>query len=282
MTFYFLSCIGKLQFLFRYGISYHGAAQAASGTKEQVASYREKNRKLFEQIGQFSRSSRGSSSATDIASINDIGRRSEYMIGLKISIEFPLILNSILIAADSAFAPSTVNADNEEQYPDDDDYENDEGDDQQTGDTDGSVETTTKSRKKSSDRVEVELPKMILSNSTKDESSRPSISFRPTSVRSETIPEGFKGKVESRKSTSKPNSLFSETDKPDTFVTVTKSVTGTLDSSKDAPSDDKKFSSTYYTKSSTCGYFTFSCNVVYGANGRSKICRPKTPADGKC
>lgn len=188
-----------------------------------------------------------------------------------------------MLTADSAFAPSTVIGENEDQYPDDDDYENDEGEDQQTDETDGSVEATTKSRKKSSDHVEVELPKMIMSNSTDSESasSRPSISFRPTSIRSETIPAGFKGKVESRKST-KHNSLFGETDKPDTFVTVTKSVTGTLDGSKDASSDDKKFSSTYYTKSSTCGYFTFSCNVVYGANGRSKICRPKTPADGKC
>lgn len=42
----------------RYGISYHGAAQAASGTKEQVASYREKNKQLFQSIGQFARSNR--------------------------------------------------------------------------------------------------------------------------------------------------------------------------------------------------------------------------------
>lgn len=40
---------------FKYGISYHGAAQAASGTKEQVATYREKNKKLFQDIGAFSR-----------------------------------------------------------------------------------------------------------------------------------------------------------------------------------------------------------------------------------
>lgn len=40
---------------FKYGISYHGAAQAASGTKEQVANAREKNRKLFQDIGAFSR-----------------------------------------------------------------------------------------------------------------------------------------------------------------------------------------------------------------------------------
>lgn len=46
---------------FKYGISYHGAAQSASGTKEQVASYKEQNAKLFESIGQFSsRSNRNS------------------------------------------------------------------------------------------------------------------------------------------------------------------------------------------------------------------------------
>lgn len=69
---------------------------------------------------------------------------------------------------------------------------------------------------------------------------------------------------------------------PDSYVTVTKSVTGSLDNTKTPAEDNKNFESTYYTKSSTCGYFTFSCNVVYGANGRSKICRPKTPTNGKC
>lgn len=39
--------------LFRFGVSYHGAAQSASGTKEQVATYREQNRELFHSISQF-------------------------------------------------------------------------------------------------------------------------------------------------------------------------------------------------------------------------------------
>lgn len=69
---------------------------------------------------------------------------------------------------------------------------------------------------------------------------------------------------------------------PDTYVTVTKSVSGSLDNNKTPPEDNKEFASTYYTKSSTCGYFTFSCNIVYGKNGRSKICRPKAPSNGKC
>ena len=62
---------------------------------------------------------------------------------------------------------------------------------------------------------------------------------------------------------------------PDSFVTVTKSVTGQLDNGK--ASNAGKYTHTYYTKSSTCGYFTFSCNIVFGSNGRTKICRPNPP-----
>lgn len=67
------------------------------------------------------------------------------------------------------------------------------------------------------------------------------------------------------------------------YVSVANSVAGKIDD-KNPPG--KKYEHRYYTKSSTCGYFTFSCNVVYGANGRRKICKPKMPtyADGtpKC
>lgn len=45
---------------FRYGISYHGASQAASGTKEQVNQYRERNKAVFKSIGEFQRSNRES------------------------------------------------------------------------------------------------------------------------------------------------------------------------------------------------------------------------------
>lgn len=117
----------------------------------------------------------------------------------------------------------------------------------------------------------------------------------------EKIPDGFSGKVEDDKSktTLKPtpepkkyNTRFlpsrhlMEKEKskqnPDTYVTVTKSVTGSIDDSQTPPVETKHFGSTYYTKTSTCGYFTFSCNIVHGANGRSKICRPKAPSNGKC
>lgn len=70
---------------------------------------------------------------------------------------------------------------------------------------------------------------------------------------------------------------------PDSYVSITKQVTGVEENQNSLPSiPGKNFESTYYTKSSTCGYFTFSCNIVYGANGRSKICRPKPPTNGKC
>ncbi|XP_076763530.1 uncharacterized protein LOC143430934 [Xylocopa sonorina] len=57
------------------------------------------------------------------------------------------------------------------------------------------------------------------------------------------------------------------------YYTVTNSVAGKIDG-RNSP---RKYEHRYYTKSSTCGYFTFSCNVVYGSNGRTKICKPKLP-----
>lgn len=116
----------------------------------------------------------------------------------------------------------------------------------------------------------------------------------------ERIPEGFAGKIEDEPKTppttpeprkyhtrflpSKHQQERENTQKenPDSYVTITKSVTGSIDDTQTPPVDNKNFSSTYYTKSSTCGYFTFSCNIVYGSNGRSKICRPKAPTNGKC
>ncbi|XP_034941761.1 apomucin-like [Chelonus insularis] len=55
------------------------------------------------------------------------------------------------------------------------------------------------------------------------------------------------------------------------YYTVTNSVAGKLGDAR------KKYEHRYYTKSSTCGYFTFSCDIVHGSNGRTKICKPKMP-----
>lgn len=66
--------------------------------------------------------------------------------------------------------------------------------------------------------------------------------------------------------------------KPESYVSVTNSVSGSLNENNQ---ENGKFASTYFTKSSTCGHFTFSCNTVYGSEGRSRICRPKQ-ANQKC
>jgi hypothetical protein len=60
--------------------------------------------------------------------------------------------------------------------------------------------------------------------------------------------------------------------KPDSYVSISNTLSGSL---SENDQDNGKFASTYFTKSSTCGHFTFSCNIVYGAEGRSRICRPK-------
>lgn len=129
----------------------------------------------------------------------------------------------------------------------------------------------------------VNVPKYRLTQTQ----NRKTIIYSTTTERG--IPEGFNGKIDEKKfQTRFLPSKHSENEidqnklnHPDTFVTVTKSVTGSLDNIQPTKSDDKKFEQTFYTKSSTCGYFTFSCNIVYGANGRSKICRPKQPTT-KC
>ncbi|XP_055323837.1 hornerin isoform X3 [Sitodiplosis mosellana] len=271
----------QIQGNFKYGISYHGAAQAASGTKEQVTSYREKSKKLFQSIGQFSRSNRDAVTSvpvSDIANINDIGSKPKQ----------------------TSFAPEPT-PDTESEL-EDEDYNADEGGDEYDGDYEnGEKKNETNKQNTKSSRMQVELPQRTVLDATSGKSketvstteatpkSKTTKLVRMPAVRSEIVPDGFKGKIEEKRQkhnlTSK-NQLGNEETKvdvkPDIYVTVTKSVSGSLDNAKATPTDDKKFESTYYTKSSTCGYFTFSCNIVYGSNGRSKICRPKQPTNGKC
>lgn len=42
----------------RFGISYHGAAQSASGTKEEVKKIRDKSKSLFRNIELFGKSNK--------------------------------------------------------------------------------------------------------------------------------------------------------------------------------------------------------------------------------
>ena len=75
---------------------------------------------------------------------------------------------------------------------------------------------------------------------------------------------------------------------PEGFISVTKSVTGQLPAAASAPAadpgsvgsavgDPKTFSHTYYTAASACGFFSYSCNEVSGALGKTNICKPNTP-----
>ncbi|CAG9558415.1 unnamed protein product [Danaus chrysippus] len=60
------------------------------------------------------------------------------------------------------------------------------------------------------------------------------------------------------------------------YVSVSKSVTRDLDNEDNIR---KQYSHTYYTKSSSCGYFTFTCTMVSSAEGRKKVCKPKMPTN---
>lgn len=170
------------------------------------------------------------------------------------------------------------------------DYVNDD----KEGEYDDSNEETNKTSTKTS-RMEVVLPPQpskfkSIGDSSSTTPSKGTNLVRMPAVRSEIVPNGFRGKIEDKRpkqnQTLSKNGLNNDETKvdvePNSYVTVTKSVSGSLDNAEQTPKDDKKFESTYYTKSSTCGYFTFSCNIVYGSKGRSKICRPKQPTDGKC
>lgn len=71
-------------------------------------------------------------------------------------------------------------------------------------------------------------------------------------------------------------SLYSPKPDDNRYVSVSKSVTRSLD---DKNNIRKQYSHTYYTKSSSCGYFTFTCTMVSGSDGRKKVCKPKIPTN---
>ncbi|CAK1588814.1 unnamed protein product [Parnassius mnemosyne] len=75
-----------------------------------------------------------------------------------------------------------------------------------------------------------------------------------------------------------PGKLRSLHSKPHSnpYVTLSKSVTRDLDAENNVR---KQYSHSYYTKSSSCGFFTFTCTMVSGAEGRKKVCRPKIPTN---
>ena len=107
-----------------------------------------------------------------------------------------------------------------------------------------------------------------------------SISKENKSAFSETrsLKTGYDQKISAKNQTHDQHSSNATAVKTNYF-TVSNSIAGKMEDGKPPM---KKYEHRYYTKSSTCGYFTFSCNVVYGSNGRTKICKPKVPthADG--
>lgn len=71
-------------------------------------------------------------------------------------------------------------------------------------------------------------------------------------------------------------SLYNPKADDNRYISVSKSVTRSLD---DENNIRKQYSHTYYTKSSSCGYFTFTCTMVSSAEGRKKVCKPKIPTN---
>ncbi|RVE42311.1 hypothetical protein evm_013024 [Chilo suppressalis] len=69
-------------------------------------------------------------------------------------------------------------------------------------------------------------------------------------------------------------SLYDSKADDNRYVSVSKSVTRDLDNEDNVR---RQYSHTYYTKSSSCGYFTFTCTMVSSAEGKKKVCKPKIP-----
>lgn len=313
-------------YFYRYGISYHGAAQSASGTKDQVAKIREKNRELFHSISQYKNGIGKSPPGTSSYVPADDMR---YKTSQQSTVSFPSL------TGDSKPEDDIEYEEEDDEYDDDDYYTMDK-----TGlETKSNSEAESKKPAVEAKSEKVKLEKAtvtkkpaetttIFTQSTpsqkqvaavadptsnykvvQTQNGKTEVHEQDSDSTTESVPEGFNGRVEesnkpssriSFESTKYPTrflpSKFADANKidtddsddkkqsatPDSYVTVTKSVTGSLDDTPPSSSGGKNFSQTFYTKSSTCGYFTFSCNVVYGANGKSKICKPKPPTNGKC
>lgn len=320
---------------FKFGISYHGAAQAASGTKEQVSRYREKGKQLFQSINLYGRNHNGASVRRESDGVDANGMR------LRTSQQSSVTdFQNILPKPDEE-----VEYEEEDEEYDEEDYES----------TDQPILSgvEAKSRKTSSDDEEnkttiLELPPPTVPAGLMTTTLRPNRNYNINSGNGKTFsqntptqkqtafvpnldkyrliqtqngkiavhdassqktPDGFSENQEQTSPTSVDitaspsstpkyptrylpskhadsfgNRISSDVKatNPESYISVTKQVTGIDENSKVPAIPGKNYESTYYTKSSTCGYFTFSCNIVYGANGRSKICRPKPPTNGKC
>uniref|UniRef100_A0A336LW46 CSON002790 protein n=1 Tax=Culicoides sonorensis TaxID=179676 RepID=A0A336LW46_CULSO len=319
---------------FKYGISYHGASQSASGSKDHVAKYREQNKLVFQKISSLQQATKKTEEDSQTSSSTQ--RRSQQTTSFDVS---------------TTKKPDQYTADPEEYDDDDDEEEDYEEQEYPEMEREGGPVIETKSSTTIDDKDDMDETELPLSTTT---TLRPRVNFKAhtlppkpklftqtspgqkqaavvansnepfkivqtqngrsvyhprtatqksTPTTTEKVPDGFKeiekkgvpqslSHKQERKEVvttkflpSKASAQDIEKGKmPDSFVTVTKQITGVNEDNKPKLPGipGKNFESTYYTKSSTCGYFTFTCNIVYGANGRSKICRPKPPTNGKC
>ncbi|KAL4717556.1 hypothetical protein ACJJTC_000705 [Scirpophaga incertulas] len=71
-------------------------------------------------------------------------------------------------------------------------------------------------------------------------------------------------------------SLYNSKPDENRYMSVSKSVTRDLDNENNIR---RQYSHTYYTKSSSCGYFTFTCTIVSSSEGKKKVCKPKIPTN---
>ncbi|XP_037935384.1 homeobox protein cut-like [Teleopsis dalmanni] len=293
----------------KYGVSYHGAAQSASGTKEQVATYREQNRELFHSISQFG----NGDAVTDRVDTLYSGPALTAEPGLLPDLQLKASKTSKETAINKVNNESGTLAEDEddeepyEDYDDEDDYyENpikmDSNSNTPKSDGKDNKNETPTLPSTFTQQSPTQVQKVAIANANDKYTVVQNQNGReqryPIRTTTPNVPSGFRGTVNVEKkfhtkaleSHTTENNVdgnskdheHSKIPTPDSYVTVTKSVTGSMDNTKNPPQENKNFQSTYYTKSSTCGYFTFSCNIVYGANGRSKICRPKAPTNGKC
>uniref|UniRef100_A0A182LYJ6 Uncharacterized protein n=1 Tax=Anopheles culicifacies TaxID=139723 RepID=A0A182LYJ6_9DIPT len=297
---------------FKFGIAYHGAAQAASGTKEQVNTYREKSKPLFQSIGLFGKTI-GSTVRKESVDTNGMRTRTSEQSSVN-------------------FISTTVPPGEEEEYEDvddeEDEYEEEYDTTQKITRSGNKVTTDPKTPAKTTFEAHVVTePSTVTVRTngngrvfTQDGPTQKQTAFVPhgdnfrlvqtqngrstvhavTTERTVvnaivTTPKYATRYLSTKKDTppvttaanvaeegSEPETPTQKNGQPDSYISVTKQVTGIDEKSKVPAIPGKNYESTYYTKSSTCGYFTFSCNIVYGENGRSKICRPKPPANGKC
>uniref|UniRef100_A0A182FDD1 Uncharacterized protein n=1 Tax=Anopheles albimanus TaxID=7167 RepID=A0A182FDD1_ANOAL len=295
---------------FKFGIAYHGAAQAASGTKEQVHNYREKSKNLFHSIGLFGKTT-GTTVRKESIDVNGMTTRQQYS-----AAPLPPV----------TFVNTTPDTITDDDYADMDEDEDDYDEDYDSTAAVRSGGTPTDESKPPTTVTHIVTEPTTVTVRTNG-NGRVFTQAGPTQRQTAIVPHGenFRlvqtqngrstvhavttertgglptiGTTTARYSTrflpskqdtpadivegapTEPSGGPRKAEQPDSYISVTKQVTGIDENSKVPAIPGKNYESTYYTKSSTCGYFTFSCNIVYGENGRSKICRPKPPANGKC